>query len=80
MSTTIPPELVYQSTRQDSDSRAKKQYAANVLQQYSFQALHALKHNQSPAKTRLDMMRVMTDLPKSVQDSAQYRKTSVAKQ
>ncbi|SAM08619.1 hypothetical protein [Absidia glauca] len=79
-SPTIPSSLIYQSTRIDSDTKTKRQYAANVLQQYSFQALHALQHNQTPAKSRLDMMRLMTGLPKSVQDGSQYRKPSVTKQ
>ncbi|KAI8881906.1 hypothetical protein K501DRAFT_142755, partial [Backusella circina FSU 941] len=56
-------DLVYQSKRLDNATKIKKQAAANALQNYSLLALQAIKDGESPAKTRLRMMKTLTDLP-----------------
>ncbi|KAG2201339.1 hypothetical protein INT47_001427, partial [Mucor saturninus] len=60
---TLTQDLVYQSRRVDNATKIKRQAAANALQQYSLLALQAVKDCESPAKTRLKMMRTLTDLP-----------------
>ncbi|KAI9027108.1 hypothetical protein CLU79DRAFT_833047 [Phycomyces nitens] len=57
------PELTVQQRRNDNETKLKRQTAANALQNYSILSLHAMRDNESPAKTRLKMMRLLTDLP-----------------
>ncbi|KAG1052930.1 hypothetical protein G6F43_004962 [Rhizopus delemar] len=56
-------QLVPISKRNDNATMNERQAAANTLQQYSLLALQSIKDEQSPAKTRLKMMSIMTDLP-----------------
>lgn len=56
-------DLIHHSRREDNAILIKRQAAANALQQYSLLALQAVKDCESPAKTRLKMMRILTDLP-----------------
>ncbi|ORX57439.1 hypothetical protein DM01DRAFT_1372470 [Hesseltinella vesiculosa] len=73
-----PPSSTSQSSlRLDNQVQRKKRYAANVLQRYSFQALYSIQHQQSLAKTRLDMMRTMTNLSKPVEEKSRTRQTSL---
>ncbi|KAL0145707.1 hypothetical protein V8B55DRAFT_1431171 [Mucor lusitanicus] len=60
---SIDSNLIYQPRRADNATKIKRQAAANALQQYSLLALQAVKDGESPAKTRLKMMRALTDLP-----------------
>ncbi|KAI8066215.1 uncharacterized protein B0P05DRAFT_553423 [Gilbertella persicaria] len=57
MSSNIEGELFHHSKRADNTTQIKRQSAANVLQQYSLLAMNSLKDCESPAKTRLKMMR-----------------------
>ncbi|KAG1504483.1 hypothetical protein G6F47_000781 [Rhizopus delemar] len=56
-------QLVPISKRNDNATMNERQAAANTLQQYPLLALQSIKDEQSPAKTRLKMMSIMTDLP-----------------
>ncbi|CAO3643163.1 unnamed protein product [Cunninghamella blakesleeana] len=76
---TYPSTLTHLPRRESNDARIKKQYAANILQQYSLQALHSVQHDQSPAKTRLEMMRIMTELPKPIEDRVRNSSLSTIK-
>ncbi|CAO3701910.1 unnamed protein product [Rhizopus stolonifer] len=58
-----PERLVPTSVRMDNATIHERQAAANKLQQYSLLSLQSVRDEQSPAKTRLNMMRTLTGLP-----------------
>ncbi|KAI7861461.1 hypothetical protein BDF14DRAFT_1887151 [Spinellus fusiger] len=69
-------ELIPHSRRNDNETKMRKQAAANALQNYSILMLHATRDNESPAKTRLKMMRLLTELP--AQDTKKPKRTLYA--
>lgn len=50
------------SKRDDYATVHKRQAAANALQNYSILALQSIKDEQCPARSRLKMMSIITDL------------------
>ncbi|CAG8436094.1 3407_t:CDS:2 [Scutellospora calospora] len=54
-------KVVARSQRADSEQEEVRQSAVNALHKYSILAMHAIASEESPAQTRLRMLRYLTD-------------------
>ncbi|KAL1936118.1 hypothetical protein VTP01DRAFT_252 [Rhizomucor pusillus] len=58
----------------DQEWKQNQQAAAYALQHYSVLAQHAFQKGESPAQTRLKMMRIVSGLPAERPPEPKYRK------